>query len=154
MHQSPSDVLCEPKKSVELTCRHKINNYDTILWYQRSYGDSSLKLIGYARYRSIKEFEESYKNHFNLTGNGEDEVTLKILQARPDQDSAEYFCAASYAQCHKSAFFHDKNFYVQYIMVHLHETTFASFRKDNWKQKAKMVRRENIKCANSFKLII
>ncbi len=94
-------MLCKPKESVSLTCSHKITNYDTILWYQRSYGDSSLKLIGYARYSSQKELEPSYKDYFSLTGNGEDEVTLKFLQARPDQDSAEYFCAASYAQCHK-----------------------------------------------------
>ncbi|KAL1258055.1 hypothetical protein QQF64_011299 [Cirrhinus molitorella] len=101
VHQSPSDVLCKPNDSVNLTCRHKITSYDTILWYQRSYGDSSLKLIGYARYSSTKEFEPSYKDHFKLTGNGEEEVTLEILQARPDQDSAEYFCAAFYAQCNK-----------------------------------------------------
>lgn len=101
MDQSPSDVLCEPKKSVDLTCKHKITNYDTILWYKRSYGDSSLKLIGYARYSNLKDYEESYKDYFSLTGNGEEEVTLKILEARPDQDSAEYFCAASYAQCTK-----------------------------------------------------
>ncbi|KTF78007.1 hypothetical protein cypCar_00035734 [Cyprinus carpio] len=101
VHQTPSDVLCKPKDSVSLTCKHKINNYDTILWYQRSYGDSSLKLIGYARYNSLKEIEASYKDNFNVTGNGEEEVTLKIHQARPDQDSAEYFCAAYYAQCHK-----------------------------------------------------
>ncbi|KAK2878621.1 hypothetical protein Q8A67_019412 [Cirrhinus molitorella] len=61
VHQSPSDVLCKPSDSVNLTCRHNIASYDTILWYQRSYGDSSLKLIGYARYSSMKEFEPSYK---------------------------------------------------------------------------------------------
>jgi len=109
VHQSPSDVLCVPNDSVELTCKHKITNYDTILWYKRSYGDSSLKLIGYARYSNLKDYEESYKDHFSLTGNGQEEVTLKLLTARPDQDSAEYFCAASYTQRHKNPLFHDKN---------------------------------------------
>ncbi|KAL1258054.1 hypothetical protein QQF64_011298 [Cirrhinus molitorella] len=66
VHQSPSDVLCKPNDSVNLTCRHNIASYDTILWYQRSYGDSSLKLIGYARYSSMKEFEPSYKGNFKL----------------------------------------------------------------------------------------
>ncbi len=94
-------MLCQPKESVNITCKHEIKNYDTILWYQRSYGDSSLNLIGYARYSNTKELEPSYKDHFSLTGNGEVKVTLTFIQARPDQDSAEYFCAASYAQCHK-----------------------------------------------------
>ncbi|KAJ7988786.1 hypothetical protein DPEC_G00312820 [Dallia pectoralis] len=36
VHQSPSEMLLKPGDSDRLNCSHKIPNYDTILWYQRS----------------------------------------------------------------------------------------------------------------------
>ena len=100
VHQSPADVLCLPKKAVTLNCSHSISSYDTILWYQRAHGDTSLKLIGYARYSSTKDIEEEYRDNFNITGDGRSSASLHIKQARQVKDSAAYFCAAYYAQCY------------------------------------------------------
>ena len=83
-----------------LNCSHGISSYDTIQWYQQAHGDTSLKLIGYARYSTTKEIEKEYKDHFNITGDGRSSASLYILKARQVEDSAAYFCAASYAQCY------------------------------------------------------
>lgn len=58
-----------------------------------------MKLIGYARYKTIQDIENEYKGRFSVTGDGESHVSLHINQTRVIEDSALYFCAASYAQC-------------------------------------------------------
>lgn len=71
-----------------------------MLWYQRSPGETAMKLIGYLHYQA-DTIEELYKNNFNITGdlggnaakNGSLSVKIASLQK-----SAIYYCAASYAQ--------------------------------------------------------
>lgn len=92
--QHPADLLKQPNQEVKLTFSHKVSNYDTILWYQRSAGDTSLKLIGYMYYKN-PTVESGYEGHFNVSGDGQKEAHLHILKLRHPEDSGEYFGAAS-----------------------------------------------------------
>ena len=92
--QSPPELFMNPDGESKLNCSHKISRYDTILWYQRSPGDTALKLIGYMWYKDPK-VEPSFQSHFNVSGDGEKTAYLHILKARHPEDSGEYFAAAS-----------------------------------------------------------
>ncbi|XP_070697976.1 M1-specific T cell receptor beta chain-like isoform X1 [Pempheris klunzingeri] len=92
--QSPAELLIEPKDETKLTLTHQIQSYDTILWYQRSPGNTSLKLIGYVSYKAVT-VESPFQSHFNVSGDGEKAAFLHILSPRHPEDSGEYFGAAS-----------------------------------------------------------
>jgi len=92
--QTPSELIKEPNSEATLRLEHQIPRYDTILWYQRSAGDTSLKLIAYMYYQ-IANVEPSFKSHFNVSGNGETRVYLHIGKLGHPEHSAEYFGAAS-----------------------------------------------------------
>lgn len=92
--QTPTDLLWEPNAKLNLSFTHKIQSYDTILWYQRSAGDNSLKLIGYVRYK-IPEVERPFEHLFNVSGDGEKTAYLHVLNPRHPEESGEYFGAAS-----------------------------------------------------------
>lgn len=94
VHQTPADLLWEMSTEVKLTCKHNISSYDTILWYQRSRGDSSLKLVGYTSYTTIQAVEEPFEGRFSLSGDGEKEAFLHLLKLSQHEDSGHYFCAA------------------------------------------------------------
>uniref|UniRef100_A0A8D0DFI7 Immunoglobulin V-set domain-containing protein n=1 Tax=Sander lucioperca TaxID=283035 RepID=A0A8D0DFI7_SANLU len=88
------DLLGEINDTVKLTCKHSINNYDTILWYHHSQGDSSLKLVGSTIYTSVQMVENPFQGSFKVSGNGEQEAFLHFLKLRHPEDSGHYFCAA------------------------------------------------------------
>lgn len=71
-----------------------------MLWYQRSPGETVMKLIGYLHYQDDK-MEELYKNKFiisgDLGGNTAKNSSLSV-KITSFQQSAIYYCAASYAQ--------------------------------------------------------
>lgn len=92
--QTPTDLLLEPSREVNLSLTHHISRYDTILWYQRSAGDASLKLIGYVYYQTAT-VETPFKGYFKVSGNGEKTAYLHILKPRHSEHSGEYFGAAS-----------------------------------------------------------
>ncbi|KAF3700855.1 hypothetical protein EXN66_Car016543 [Channa argus] len=92
--QSPAELFSKPNALVNLSFTHQIQSYDTILWYQRSAGDTSLKLIGYMSYRNAK-VETPFQGHFEVSGDGEKTAHLHILNTRHPEDSGEYFGAAS-----------------------------------------------------------
>ena len=77
-----------------------------MLWYQRSPGDTAMKLIGYVEYSQIY-YEELYKEHFNITGdlsgNKAKNGSLFIVDLRESEHSAVYYCAARYAHWGRSA---------------------------------------------------
>lgn len=100
--QSPASVLSYPDSRVELTCSHSIKSYDTILWYQRSGGDTQLKLVAYMYYRTPKT-EDPFTNAFNVSGDGENIATLHIQCSKQAQVTAMYYCAASITQCCRSS---------------------------------------------------
>lgn len=109
VYQSPSTLLVEPNASVSvpLSCSHKIPSYNTILWYQRPVGDTALKLIAYV-YITSQTVEPSYKGYFDVKGDGRNEAFLHLLKLRQAEDSGEYFCAASYAQCYRGPVYSTK----------------------------------------------
>ncbi|XP_034750392.1 M1-specific T cell receptor beta chain-like, partial [Etheostoma cragini] len=92
--QSPVNLLGGVNDTVNLTCKHSIKNYDTVLWYHRSQGDSSLKLVGLTSYKSVHMVENPYQGSFKVSGNGEREAFLHFLKLRHPEDSGHYFCAA------------------------------------------------------------
>ncbi|KAI9537751.1 hypothetical protein NQZ68_022413, partial [Dissostichus eleginoides] len=94
--QTPSELIKEPNGEATLSLEHQDPNYNTILWYQRSAGDTSLKLIGYMYYQTAN-VEPLFKSHFNVSGNGDKRVYLHILKLGHPEHSAEYFGAASQA---------------------------------------------------------
>lgn len=94
--QTPTDLLTYPEHTVNLTFSHQIQNYDTILWYQRLKGDTSLRLVGYMYY-SNPTVEEEFKDNFAVSGNGEKMAHLQILKAT-FKDNGEYFGAARMPQ--------------------------------------------------------
>ncbi|XP_030591298.1 uncharacterized protein LOC115784280 [Archocentrus centrarchus] len=91
--QTPGQLLASPNEEVRLTCKHKDQNFNTILWYQRSKGDTALKLIGFMYYQSLT-IEPSFVGQFNISGNGESTAELHIGRPRHPEHSAEYFAAA------------------------------------------------------------
>ncbi|CAK6965773.1 hypothetical protein PFLUV_G00229620 [Scomber scombrus] len=92
--QEPRNLLWKPNDEVKLNCTHKISGYDTILWYQRSAGDTALKLIAYMRYKTPK-VEPPFQSRFKVSGDGEKTAYLHILNLTHTEDSGEYFGAAS-----------------------------------------------------------
>lgn len=93
LSQSPTQLLVEPNRQVNLTFTHNITNYDTILWYQRSQGDTSLKLIAYVYFTNLN-VEKPFEGNFQVSGDGRKTVYLHILNPRHPEDSGEYFGAA------------------------------------------------------------
>lgn len=83
----------KPNTEANLSLTHQIPSYDMILWYQRSAGDTSLKLIGYMSFKR-PSVEKPFETHFNVSGDGEKTAHLHILAKYPEA-SGEYFGAAS-----------------------------------------------------------
>lgn len=94
VQQAPSSILGRSHGSATISCNHSVTSYNVILWYQQPNGDSELKLIGYLLYTN-PTLEDSFKQHFNLTGDGSVKSQLLILKLRQTEDSGVYYCAAS-----------------------------------------------------------
>ena len=92
--QEPRNLLWKPNNQDKLSFSHKISGYDTILWYQRSAGDTALKLIAYMYYES-PTIEPPFQSRFNVSGDGQTTAYLHILNLNHTEDSGEYFGAAS-----------------------------------------------------------
>uniref|UniRef100_A0A8K9USA4 Ig-like domain-containing protein n=1 Tax=Oncorhynchus mykiss TaxID=8022 RepID=A0A8K9USA4_ONCMY len=95
VHQRPVALTEGPGGDFQLTCSHTIPNYYVILWYKQSAGDTAMKLIGYANYKSIT-MEKSFEKHFNVSGDGGKEAYLHLVSLRGPEHSAVYYCAASH----------------------------------------------------------
>ncbi|XP_046901750.1 uncharacterized protein LOC124484723 [Hypomesus transpacificus] len=95
VNQTPSTLLGKPGAKIQLSCSHNIPSYYMILWYQRSVGDTALKLIAYVSYKS-PTVESPYQGMFNVTGDGAKLAYLHFLKLRQPEDDGQYFCAASY----------------------------------------------------------
>jgi len=92
--QSPANVLGKANSEVNLTLSHNISSYDTILWYQRSPGDTSLKLIAFVYYKT-STVEAQFQGLFAVRGDGEKAAYLHILNLTHPEHTGEYFGAAS-----------------------------------------------------------
>ncbi|KAL7862351.1 hypothetical protein SRHO_G00137920 [Serrasalmus rhombeus] len=78
VHQSPSDLFINPGEYHILSCSHNITSYDTILWYQQSIEDTSLKLIAYLYYKRAA-VESVFKDHFNISGDGRRSIFFNMM---------------------------------------------------------------------------
>lgn len=92
--QTPTELLGKANNEVKLSLSHQISKYDTILWYQRSAGNTALKLIGYVYYKTVT-VEPPFQSHFHVSGDGENTAHLHIQNLTHPEDSAEYFGVAS-----------------------------------------------------------
>ncbi len=90
-----SVIFWSPESLAEITCRHQITNYDTLLWYQHSQTVTELKLMGYMSYAQ-RTLEKPFEKHFNVSGHGKTQSTLHLIQLRKSEDSGVYYCAAYY----------------------------------------------------------
>ncbi|KAK9533970.1 hypothetical protein VZT92_009049 [Zoarces viviparus] len=121
--QTPTELFWKPNNEVTLSLRHEIPRYDTILWYQRSAGDTSLKLIAYVYYKS-RTVEPLFQSRFNVSGDGEKTAHLHLLNLRHPEDSGEYFGAASIGTVLKTVTLSYKNLMmIQQISSHQQETS-------------------------------
>ncbi|CAJ1074740.1 hypothetical protein PFLUV_G00229620 [Xyrichtys novacula] len=91
--QTPSNLLMKADGEVKMSFSHQIQLYDTVLWYRRSSGNTSLELIAYVRYES-PYVELPFQSHFEVSGDGEKEAHLLIKNLRHPEHSGEYFGAA------------------------------------------------------------
>uniref|UniRef100_A0AAY5KP31 Ig-like domain-containing protein n=1 Tax=Esox lucius TaxID=8010 RepID=A0AAY5KP31_ESOLU len=101
VHQTPSAVISRPGENVQLFCHHQKTDYTFMLWYQKSPGKTALNLIGYLNYKTSeneKPYDKRFKISGDLSGEQAKNASLNISNFTPE-DTAVYFCAASYAQC-------------------------------------------------------
>ncbi len=99
VRQVPSDLINKPGDKVQIFCTHDKTDYRVMLWYQRSPGDTAMKLIGYLQYSAVT-MEEKYKKDFNMSGDLGGDKTKNgslIIQVTGKEQSAVYYCAASKA---------------------------------------------------------
>lgn len=100
VRQSLSHVIINPEGEVQIFCSHNKTDYRVILWYQRSPGETAMKLIGYLYFKD-STIEDAYKEDFkisgNLGGNEPKNASLKIEGVKR-YHSAVYYCAAREAQ--------------------------------------------------------
>ncbi|CAJ1074741.1 Immunoglobulin lambda variable 3-25 [Xyrichtys novacula] len=103
VHQ-PSDLITTSGGRVQIFCSHAEKTYRVMLWYQRSPGDTALKLIGYLYFKDVK-LEEGFREDFNMSGDlgGSTEKNGSlIIESVRKELSAVYYCAAREARREKS----------------------------------------------------
>ena len=116
IHQSPSAVIRTAGENVQLLCTHEQTDYRVMLWYQKSPGDTALKLIGYGYMQFTNDgVEEPFRKHFkldgDLSGDKAKNGSLSIINLKALEHTATYFCAAREAQYVKHPSASDKNLF-------------------------------------------
>ncbi|KAK2826657.1 hypothetical protein Q5P01_020871 [Channa striata] len=99
VRQSPSELITKPGDNVQIFCNHNKTDYYVMLWYQRSPGDTAMKLIGYLNFEAV-QLEDPYTINFIISGNlggstaKNGSLTIKV---KGSEEDAVYYCAASKA---------------------------------------------------------
>ena len=99
VRQSPSELVAKPGDRAQISCSHDKTDHRVMLWYQRSPGDTAMKLVGYLHYKAVN-MEETYKENFTMSGDlsGDAKNGSLIIQVTGLKQSAVYYCAASRAR--------------------------------------------------------
>jgi len=85
---------------MQILCSYDKTDYRVMLWYQRSPGDTAMKLIGYLHYKEPK-MEDPYEKDFNISGDLSVNTVKNgflTIEAPEQKHSAVYYCAASKAR--------------------------------------------------------
>uniref|UniRef100_A0A4W6CMH4 Ig-like domain-containing protein n=1 Tax=Lates calcarifer TaxID=8187 RepID=A0A4W6CMH4_LATCA len=90
--QVPLSVTKKPGEKVTIYCSHSIDDYDRILWYKQS--NRELQFLGYIIINTAKS-EDGVDVKIDGNANKGQNCTLTI-EGLSLNDSAVYFCAASY----------------------------------------------------------
>ncbi|XP_065822745.1 uncharacterized protein [Labrus bergylta] len=90
--QTPRDIFIKPGKDAKINCKHKIDNYDRILWYKQS--NKQMQLLGYM-YSTTSNTEKDVKVKMEGDASKGENCTL-IIERVNQSSSAVYFCAASF----------------------------------------------------------
>ncbi|CAB1450326.1 unnamed protein product [Pleuronectes platessa] len=96
IRQFPSDLVTNPGDNVQISCSHDKTDYRVMLWYQRSQGDTAMKLIGYLYYQAAT-MEAPYDKVFEITGDLRGSTAKNgslLIKAVRKEHSAVYYCAA------------------------------------------------------------
>lgn len=115
VRQSPSAAIRNAGDDVQLICTHEKSDYRVMLWYQKRRGETALKLVGYGYAKFNNDsVEEPFRKHFKLSGDLEGEKKhslLTIINLKPLEHTATYFCAAREAHCIKHPSSLNKNLF-------------------------------------------
>uniref|UniRef100_A0A3B3S0S4 Ig-like domain-containing protein n=1 Tax=Paramormyrops kingsleyae TaxID=1676925 RepID=A0A3B3S0S4_9TELE len=99
VHQSPPALVKKLGESVQLSCSHRITNYDRMYWYQQLESGSPLKYLGNLNLNQPNP-ETGIDSRFSKYVMTRPEVTESSLEIKSLEasDSATYYCASSIAQ--------------------------------------------------------
>lgn len=97
VHQTPTAIVTNLEDEGLINCNHSNTNFNTIQWYKQAAGKTDMTLVGAARF-SNAVVEDSFKDSYNVSGDGKSRSSLHILK-QGSELRAVYFCAASEAQC-------------------------------------------------------
>ncbi|MEQ2237691.1 hypothetical protein ILYODFUR_025660 [Ilyodon furcidens] len=100
VHQSHSDLIKKAGDKIQIFCSHERTNYRVMLWYQRSPGDTAMKLIGYLYFKDVI-MEDGYQKDFRISGDLGGETAKNgslIIQTLEQVHTGVYYCAAREAQ--------------------------------------------------------
>ena len=92
--QPSHPIILQENTQAEIKCQHDDVSLNVMLWYQRRPQNNTLSLIGYSYYGSDPNYEEVFKDQFEMTMESELKGALVRRKAEAN-DSGEYFCAAS-----------------------------------------------------------
>uniref|UniRef100_A0A3B4XBF6 Ig-like domain-containing protein n=1 Tax=Seriola lalandi dorsalis TaxID=1841481 RepID=A0A3B4XBF6_SERLL len=93
VHQSPVDIYWKSGEEATIKCSHSIQSYDRILWYKQL-KNRQLQFLGYMVANTGKP-EDGVKVKIGGSANQGETSTLTI-EGLSENNSAVYFCAASY----------------------------------------------------------
>uniref|UniRef100_A0A669F1T0 Ig-like domain-containing protein n=1 Tax=Oreochromis niloticus TaxID=8128 RepID=A0A669F1T0_ORENI len=92
VHQNPADMYKNPGQTAEITCSHRIDTYNQILWYKQT-KTGQLQLLGYM-FITNPSLEPGVTNKYSASKAAIENGALTVNDLQQN-DSGVYFCAVS-----------------------------------------------------------